>query len=274
MTAGSSSQSISAASPRSRTCGPPVFEKRSQPQSMNASILSRVPVISDGVHAEPGHVRELPVDLVMVLADLGDRRAAPDHRHDALVLVVEVLARLAVEVGEDVVRRPLRRSAAPPSRAAEASDRPGRGCWRRRRSRRPRRLPASVRSALDVDAPAPADREAAVGGDRGRRDAAAPDHAPRGDDGAVREQRMAGPDLLDAGAEVQLDLALLQHLRDVAVRLVRERAQQRVAEVEQVDASRTWRRGCGTRRARSRRSCRRARRRPRRRSDRRRRSRS
>ena len=48
-------------------------------------------------------MRELAVDLVVVLADLRDRGAPPDHRHDALVVVFERLPRPALEVGEDVL---------------------------------------------------------------------------------------------------------------------------------------------------------------------------
>ena len=53
------------------------------------------------VHAEPGGERDRSLDLVPVLADLGDRRVAADHRHDALVLVVEGLrsARRAARAG-------------------------------------------------------------------------------------------------------------------------------------------------------------------------------
>jgi hypothetical protein len=46
------------------------------------------------------------VQLVPVLPHLGDRGAAADHGHDALVVVVERAARLAGDAGADVVRRP------------------------------------------------------------------------------------------------------------------------------------------------------------------------
>ena len=49
------------------------------------------PAEQHGVHAEPGRERERTLDLVAVLADLGDGGVAADHRHDALVLVVERL---------------------------------------------------------------------------------------------------------------------------------------------------------------------------------------
>ena len=72
------------------------------------------------VHAEPGHVGELPVDLVMVLADLGDRRAAADHRHDALVRVDEVLSLLARRTRRGCSPPPTCRSEGRRSRAVEA----------------------------------------------------------------------------------------------------------------------------------------------------------
>ena len=58
------------------------------------------------MHAEPGGERDRAVQLVAVRSDLGDRGAAADHRHDALVVVVERLARLAGGVGEDVLGGP------------------------------------------------------------------------------------------------------------------------------------------------------------------------
>ena len=90
---------------------------------------------------------------------------------------------------------------------------------------------------LNVDASAPTLGEAAVGRHRRRHDAASPHHAAGGDDRAVREERVTGRDLLDPGAEVDLDSLVFEHLGDVAVGLVGERLQQRVAVVEQVDVS-------------------------------------
>ena len=46
---------------------------------------------------------------------------------------------------------------------------------------------------------------------------------------------MAAGHLLDAGAEADLDALVGQHLGDVVVGLVRERLEQRVAVVDQVD---------------------------------------
>ena len=42
-----------------------------------------------GVHAEPGGEGDGAVQLVVVLAHLGDRGTVADHRHDALVVVLE-----------------------------------------------------------------------------------------------------------------------------------------------------------------------------------------
>ena len=87
------------------------------------------------VDAEPGGEGDRAVQLVAVRAHLGDRGAAPDHRHDALVVVVEGLARLAGEVGEHVVGRPRAALQRHGAELRQAARRPGRGCWRRRRSR-------------------------------------------------------------------------------------------------------------------------------------------
>ena len=60
---------------------------------------------------------------------------------------------------------------------------------------------------------------------------------------------MAGPDLLDAGAEMDLDaLSPRAPWRRSRGRSSENGLQQRVAEVEQVDPRRRWRRSCGTRR--------------------------
>ena len=102
--------------------------------------------------------------------------------------------------------------------------------------------------ALDVDAASAALSEAAVGRDGGGLDAAAPDHAASRRSSVPSEStRVAGGDLLDAGAEVDLHALVLEHLGDVAVGAVGERLEQRVAVVEQVDLRRARRRGRGTR---------------------------
>ena len=48
-----------------------------------------------GVHAKPSGEGEPAVQLVAVLADLGDRRLPADHGHDPLVVVVELRGRRA-----------------------------------------------------------------------------------------------------------------------------------------------------------------------------------
>ena len=61
-----------------------------------------------GVHAEPRRERHRAVDLVPVLADLGDGGVAADHGHDALVLVVEGLGRARRAIcAQDVLPGPL-----------------------------------------------------------------------------------------------------------------------------------------------------------------------
>ena len=174
--------------------------------------------------AEPGHVRELPVDLVVVLADLRDRGAAADHRHDALVLVVERLSRLALEVGEDVLRRPL-----PLCRATEPSCgsvspsgpgmlamspttyTPGRTGERQVGLRR-RCVPRAL-------------GEAAVGGERRRRDARRP-RSRSGSGSCVPSESSAWPvpTSLTPVPRRSWTRRSSEHLGDVPVGLVGERA--------------------------------------------------
>ena len=97
-----------------------------------APVDERVDAIADAGHqrrvdAEPGRERDRAVELVPVRADLGDRGAATDHGHDALVVVVERLARLAGRVGEDVLRGPCAALQRRPSPAAGTRGRPGLG---------------------------------------------------------------------------------------------------------------------------------------------------
>src|SRR3954449_1124641 len=60
----------------------------------------------DRVDAQPCEEGGKAVQLAPPRADLGERGAAPDHGHDALVAVRERPAGAAVEAGEDVLRRP------------------------------------------------------------------------------------------------------------------------------------------------------------------------
>ena len=165
----------------------------------------RTPVISAA--CTPSHAEKAidAVQLVAVRADLGDRGAAADHRHDALVVVVEGLARLAREVGEDVVGR---RDAALQRDRAELRvrrRRRGWGCWRRRRSRRRPGAPSTVRSGCTSMRPP---RPAAARPRRRRGGAMMP--PPQTTQrvrivDAVGERHVPGPDLGDRHAEVQAD---------------------------------------------------------------------
>ena len=60
----------------------------------------------DRVDAQPGGECEQAVHLTALRAHRRDRRVAPDHRHDALVLVLERLRRASGEIGEQVVGGP------------------------------------------------------------------------------------------------------------------------------------------------------------------------
>ena len=102
----SSPQSIRAASGSSTIAlGPARAEEVPPPRHEGVDPLADA-AHQPGVDAEPGGEGDVAVQLVVVGTHLGDGRAVADHRHDALVLVVEGLARLAVDVGEDVLGRP------------------------------------------------------------------------------------------------------------------------------------------------------------------------
>ena len=108
-----------------------------------------------GVHAEPGGEGDPAVQLVAVRADLGDGRLPADHRHDALVVVVERRAGRAVESA-----RMLRAAQCPAcwatlTRAAAGPCRRRPGCWRSRRGRTPRGS-RDGQVGPHVDPPAPA----------------------------------------------------------------------------------------------------------------------
>ena len=125
--AGETAVRLSSPSPRSRRHRPRArrahavlrsWRSRPHAQSTKASVLALVPVIKLAWTPSHANVRQLAVELVMMPADLGDRRAAADHRHDPLVVVGEGLARLALQLGEYVLPPPRRRSAASPSPTA------------------------------------------------------------------------------------------------------------------------------------------------------------
>ena len=91
-TSRASSQSMCAASERwSSTDGPGLGEVVPAPVDERLDALAHA-AHQGGVHAQPGCERNRAVELVAMLADLGHGGATPDHRHDALVLVVERFA--------------------------------------------------------------------------------------------------------------------------------------------------------------------------------------
>ena len=89
---------------------------------------------------------------------------------------------------------------------------------------------------LDVDASASPLRHPRGAGQRRRLDAAAPDHAASGDRHPVGQRGVPGADLAHRRAEVQPHALAAEHLGDVGVRVLGERAEQGVAEVDEVDA--------------------------------------
>ena len=105
-------------------------------EEVDRPALERVDAIAaarhqGGVHAEPGRERELAVELDAL--DLGDRRTAADHRHRPLVQVRERLGASCPRGRRGSSSRRRCRSGARRTRAAGASCRPCRGCWRCRR---------------------------------------------------------------------------------------------------------------------------------------------
>ena len=155
-TAGSSSQSISAASPAVEDVGASGLG-----EAVPAPVDDRLDLVAGsghqaGVHAEPRHVRELTVDLVVVLPDLGDRRAPADHRHDPLVAVLERPFSACPRTRPRCCPPPRCRFAARPSRAVATSSRRRPRCWRRRRPcTRPRCRRASDRARRRPVRPVP-----------------------------------------------------------------------------------------------------------------------
>ena len=92
---------------------------------------------------------------------------------------------------------------------------------------------------LDIDAAAAPLSEASVGRDRGGLDARRPTRRSAWRSWCrPRSTRVAGADLLDARAQVDLHALLPEDLGHVGVGPVRERLEQRVAVVEQVDPCR------------------------------------
>ncbi len=140
------------------------------------------------VHAEPRRERDRALDLVAVLADLGDGGVAADHRHDALVLVVErarSCSRLRSRRMFCAAQRPgLLRDRA---ELRAACRRRRRGCSRRHRRRRhPGSRRRSRSGCTSIRPPRP---RAAARALRDRRCglAASPHHGPGRDRGPVVE---------------------------------------------------------------------------------------
>ena len=143
------------------------------------------------VHAEPGGEGDRALDLVAVLADLGDGGVAADHRHDALVLVAEGLASAAPCSS----RRMFCRGPAPGLLGDRAELR------QRRRRRRPRDVGDVADGVHAREARARRGRAGRRSGRRAgaaarrpaaiarRRLAAAPDHGPGADRRCRRRAR-------------------------------------------------------------------------------------
>ena len=206
-------------------------------EEVHGPALERIhPVAAAGherrMDAEPGREGELPVELDPG-RHLGNRRTAPDHRHRALVEVVERLGRLALEVGEDRLRR--RPAALQRDRSelriglavlvrdvGEVADGEDAGKARHREVR------------LHVDASAATLRQAAGPGDGCRHQAAAPDHRARSDHAVVGQLHVTGSDLGHLQAHEQLDAVLGQPVGGVLVPLVGEHREERIAVIDEV----------------------------------------
>ena len=157
----------------------------------------------DRVQAEPGGEGDRSLDLVAVRADLGDRGVAADHRHDALVVVVERRGRLAVDRRAECSRGPF------PGLLGDRSELRQRAPVRRRdvgdvADGEDAGEPGHRQVGGDVDPAAAARRGAGAGGDRGGRLAAAPDHRAGGQFGAVGQLHGVRVDLGDGHAEGDL----------------------------------------------------------------------
>ena len=189
-----------------------------------------------GVHPEPGGEGDRPVQLVVVLAHLGDRGTMPDHRHDPLVVVLERRGGLAVDHGEDAV-----------------GDRPTclEGDGSELGIRRPVRIDTGCsvadgvepRASLDAEVAADADPTTHIGecletADLAGLEPAGPDDTAGQDVRAVGEHRAVGFDRGDRCAELEDDVLLGERLGRVHVRLVGERGEDDVAVVDERDRRR------------------------------------
>ena len=191
-----------------------------------------------GVHAEPGRERDGPWTSRRRLAHRGDRRAAADHRHDALVLVLERLPRARRRSRRAGSSRPTRRSGAPRSRAVASGSSVRAGDVRDVADRVDAGEALHRQVGLHVDAAATPLGDAGRGGERGSRDAAAPHHAPGRDLGAVAEGHVPAVRPRSPWCRGAARHPCAAGPSRVVVRALRERSQQRVAEVDDVHARR------------------------------------
>src|SRR5262249_2846611 len=160
--------------------------------------------------------------LVAALADLGDGGVAPDHRHDALVLVVERLRALSAQLAQDVGRRP---------DAGLLGDRAELGKRRAVAARDVGDVADGVHAGeavagelgLYVDAAAAPGGQPAGARDRRRRLASAPDDGTGGDRRAVAELDPVRVHGGDARLQADQGAVLGQALVGVRVGLVGER---------------------------------------------------
>jgi hypothetical protein len=138
------------------------------------------------VHTEPCRECEPAVQLVSVLADLGDRGPATDHRHDSLVPVVERRSRYALHGGQDVLRGPVARLLGDTAELRE-----GRLVAVRDRGDVAHRVHVRQAGQREVrvyrQPPTSALGHAHRTGQLGRTDTAAPDHEVGADSGAIAE---------------------------------------------------------------------------------------
>ena len=189
------------------------------------------------VDSQPGGECEQAVYLPAPRAHRRDRRVAPDHRHDALVLVLERLRRVSGEIGEQVVGCP---RAALQRHGAELGQRlaVGAGDVRDVADHVEVREALHRQVVLHVDPAAASLRHAGRRRQLRRLYPACPHHAPRLDLRAVPELHVPGRDFGDLGVEVQLTPRAREDALGILVRLGRERAEQVVAQVHQVDSRR------------------------------------
>src|SRR3954471_918642 len=145
------------------------------------------------VHTDPRRERDDPVQLVAVRPDFCDRGAASDHRHDALVLVVERLALLAFEVSQEVVARPGSRLQGHRPELRERCSAGG-GDVRGIADRVYALEPGHCEVAFHIDSSATTLRHAGGSGDLGSFDPATPDHTARTDRAPIRQRHVARTD--------------------------------------------------------------------------------